>query len=97
MKKIEAIVRHFKLEDVKKEDLPKEMQEMELAARRAHVETQTNKRAEVRKKIQDLSKARDAHIAEERKKLSEKGEDTLDAAIITAVREQAQRKNFQSE
>ena len=86
-----------KLEDVKKEDLPKEMQEMDPAARQAYVETQTKKRAEVQAKIQDLSKARDAYIAEERKKLSEKGEDTLDAAIITAVREQAQRKNFQTE
>lgn len=86
-----------KLDDVKKEDLPKEMQEMDLPARKAYLETQQKKRADVQTKIQELSKARDAHIAAERKKLAEKGEDTLDAAIIKAVREQAQDKNFETE
>ncbi|HUW57835.1 MAG TPA: VWA domain-containing protein [Planctomycetota bacterium] len=86
-----------KLDDVKVEDLPKEMQEMDPAARKAYVETQQKKRAEVQGQIRELSKARDVHIAEERKKLSEKGEDTLDAAVIKAVREQAQEKNFKTE
>ena len=86
-----------KLKDVKKEELPKEMQEMDLEARKAHVETQQKKRAEVQTKMRDLSKARDAHIAAERKKLAAKGEDTLDSAIIKAVREQAREKNFETE
>ena len=55
--------------------------------------------AERRKAIQDeinkLNEERKRYVAEEMKKRSESGEATFDAAMIKALREQAERKKFQ--
>jgi hypothetical protein len=86
-----------KLEDVKDEDLPEDMQAMSAEERAAHVEAQAKKRSEIQKQITKLAAARKEYVARERIKRAEEGEDTLDAALIKAVREQAVRKNFTTE
>ena len=87
----------IKLEDLKVEDLPKEMQNMSLEERQAHVESMAEKRRQIQKKILTLNEERKKYVAQEMKKLVETGVDTLDAALINVVRDQAAKKNFKVE
>jgi hypothetical protein len=80
------------LDKMKDEDLPAEMKGMKSAERVAYVEKMAGKRAGVQARIRKLAEARDAYVAVEMKKLV-KG-DTLDAAVLAAVREQARKKNY---
>lgn len=86
-----------KLEDVKDEDLPEDLRKLSKADRKARVDEAIQGRAKIQKRILDLNKDREAFLAAERKKLAEKGEETLDSAIIKAVREQASRANIRFE
>ncbi len=85
-----------KLEDVKKEDLPKEMQDMSAEEQKAYVQQKTKERAQIQQKIQKLNEARKKYIAEEMKKQAKDGK-TLGSAAIKAIREQAEKKNFKFE
>ena len=67
---------------------------MTLEEQKAHIAAMQDKRSKIQKEIQDLSKERDRYVAEERKKLAEDGEDTLDKAMIKAIREQGNAKGY---
>lgn len=84
-----------KLEDVKEEDLPKEMKKMTTKERAAYVESTLKKRKELQKRINTLNKERRAFVEKERKKNAQEG--TLDLAIIKSIREQAVKKKFSFE
>ena len=84
----------IKLEDMKDEDLPEEMRKMTLDERKAHVAKLAKQRAEIQEQIKTLAAERTKFILAERKKLADKGEDTLEAVIIKAVREQAEDRKF---
>ncbi len=86
---------NVKLEELKKEDLPKEMQSMTPEERKAHVEANATQRKAIQEEIHKLNEERKRYVANEMKKRSESGEQTFDAAIIKALREQAERKKFQ--
>ena len=82
----------FKLEDIKAEDLPEEMRKMTIEERKAHLEKMKKTRGEIQKKILALNNDRKKYVAE---KLKETGEgDTLDKAMITAIRSQAATKSI---
>ncbi|MCK5058644.1 MAG: VWA domain-containing protein [Candidatus Aminicenantes bacterium] len=85
----------IKIEDIKEEDLPEEMRKMSIKERKEYIEKLKKEREEIQKKIQQLKKERDKYVAEKRKKMA--GENTLDTAMITAIREQAKKKNFKFE
>jgi Mg-chelatase subunit ChlD len=87
----------FKLEEVKKEELPKEMQEMTLEEKKAYVEAKAKERDEIQKKVTDLSKKRDTYVGEELKKLGSSQEKAFDEVVRRAVRTQAATRNFQFE
>ena len=82
-----------KLEEIKNEDLPENMQKMSMEERKAYVESNAKKRAEIQKKIQVLNEQRKKYVAEEMKKLQRRGK-TLGSAMIQAVRRQATARNF---
>jgi len=84
----------IKLDDMKPEDLPEEMRKMTLDERKAHVAKLAKQRAAIQEKIKTLAAERNKFILAERKKLADKGEDTLEAVIIKAVREQAEERKF---
>jgi len=85
-----------KLEEVKKEDLPEEMQKMTLDEQRAHVEAKAKERAKLQQEIQQLSEARKQFVAAEMKKLAAKsGGGSLDEAMIKSLRTQAEAKRFE--
>ncbi|MBI1375310.1 MAG: VWA domain-containing protein [Phycisphaera sp.] len=87
-----------KLADVAEKDLPENLRKMNNEQRAAWVAEQGKKRAEIQKKIAELGAARDRFVGEKRKELAEaKGEQTLDAALIQAIRETAAKKGYQFE
>ena len=84
-----------KLEDMKEEQLPEEMRKMTPDERKKYVEAKTAERGAIQQKINDLNKARQQYVAEEMKKQADTGKNTLDAALITTVREQCAKKSFE--
>ncbi|MBZ0137302.1 MAG: VWA domain-containing protein [Planctomycetes bacterium] len=86
-----------KLEDLKKEDLPEELRDMTNEELKKHLDGVREKRAELTEKLNELEKKRNAHVAEKRREASEGGEETLDEAMIKAIREQAEKKKFKRE
>ena len=86
----------LKIEDLKEDQLPEKMQKMSAEERKAFVEANRAQRAHIQKQINDLNAQRNKYVAEEMKKLAEKGEDTLDAAMIKTLRAQAERKEFKT-
>jgi len=85
-----------KLEDVKDEDLPENMRKMSVEERKAYVEGKLKERARIQQKIQQLNDQRKKYVAAEMKKLQPKDK-TLGSAMIQAVREQAEKRNFKFE
>lgn len=86
------------LDAVEAEALPKNMQEMSSGERAAYVKSQIEKREALQAKIRELSKARDAYVAAERKRVAEaQGQETLDLAMIEAVKDQASKKGYRFE
>jgi len=85
-----------KLRELKEEELPENMRNMDDKERKEYVETKAKERAEIQKKIQTLNEQRKKYVAVEMKK-QQKGGKTLGSAVIQAVREQARKKNFKFE
>jgi len=86
-----------KLEDLKEDELPEELRGLGLAERIARVKERISKRQEIQDRILVLTKERETFLAAERKKRSGESRETLDSAIIEAVRSQATRANIEFE
>jgi hypothetical protein len=86
-----------KLEDVKTEDLPEDLRKLNKEDLKKYIDKKKEERAELRKNLAEANTKREAYVAEERKKLAEKGEKTLDEAMVKTVKEQAARKNIKTE
>jgi hypothetical protein len=81
-----------KLNELKKEELPVEMQTMNEPERKAYVESKGKERAEIQARINKLNDERTKFLASQAKSAS--ANNTLDAVVITAVREQAVKRNY---
>jgi len=86
-----------KVEELKDKDLPEEMQKMSQEERKSYIKAKAQEREKIQAEINRLNEERKKYVAEEMKKRSESGENTLEAAIIQTLREQAAKKNFQFE
>jgi hypothetical protein len=85
-----------KLEDVKKEHLPEKLQKMDADERAAYLKKLATEREELRKKILQLSKKRDAFVRKEMEKRAAEGKGSgFDALVMEAAREQAARKGIE--
>jgi hypothetical protein len=85
-----------KLEDVKEEELPEELQKMTPGERKAHFAELLKQRAELKKQIGEISRQRDEFLrkeAEERAK--EGGKKGFDALVMEAAREQAAERGIE--
>lgn len=89
-------VKHGKveLEDIEKEELPEEMQEMSLKERKDYIEQNLQSRARIQKRIQELNGRREAYIAEQVKERPADAAPTLDQAVVETARQQAEARNF---
>ena len=81
-----------KLEDVKTEDIPEDLQKLTVAERKKEVDRRIAERKKIRAEILAISKQRDAFIAAEQRK---RGAATgFDAAVAQALSEQLLRKGI---
>jgi hypothetical protein len=81
-----------KLEDLKPEEMPEELKGKSPEERKAWLDAKAKERAELQAKLVDLSKKRDAFLADELKKRGEK--DGFDAVVKDALRAQAAKKGI---
>lgn len=87
-----------KLESIKKEHLPKELQKMTLAQRKAYVKQKAAERTAIANRIKALNAARTKFIAAERKKQAKNSKpDAFGSAVVKSIRAQAAKKNFEFE
>jgi hypothetical protein len=85
-----------KLEEVKEAELPEEMKKMTPEQQKAFVAEKGKERTAIQEQIVKLGKERDAYILAEQKKQSQPGAtNTLDNAILGAIRGQAQKADLQ--
>jgi von Willebrand factor type A domain len=83
---------NFDVSKLKTEQLPAEMRKMSVTERKAFIEKNATERGELQKKVQQLNAERDKYVAQRRKETS--GADTLDAAVISAVRGQGAKRDL---
>lgn len=86
--------KQVELSKVKDEDLPENMRKMSMDERKRYIDSQLKTRKEVQGQINELHKQRQAFVTEKMKELTPKGDQTLDAAIVGAIRSQAAGKQF---
>jgi hypothetical protein len=85
-----------KLETLKKDELPPELQKLSDKDLKASIEKKQKERSDVQAQIQKLSQAREAYLAAERKKLAEQGKgDSFDAQVAASIRAEAARKGIE--
>jgi hypothetical protein len=83
-----------KIEDVKDDELPAELRKLDKAGRKAKVAEATKQREQIQTQIVKLNGEREKFLAAERKKQLGANQDTLDKAIVKAIRDQATRHHF---
>ena len=86
---------NFEMEKLKAEELPAEMQKMNTEERRAYVEKNSKERADLQAKINQLNRDREQYVAQKMKEVA--STNTLDSAMISAIREQSAKRNFKFE
>ncbi|HAM36606.1 MAG TPA: VWA domain-containing protein [Elusimicrobia bacterium] len=85
----------LKPEQIKKEELPQELQSLSDKDRAAYIEKKTAERKAIQAKINQLSDERRKYVAQKEKELATQGSaQTLGQAVITTVRSQASKKGF---
>lgn len=82
---------------LEEEQLPEEMKKMTMEERKNYVEEKAKEREEIQRKIQEAAKKRTAFITEKRKEAAGDEKNTLDAVMLKAVREQAEKQKFKFE
>ena len=83
-----------KLDKVKTDDLPKEMRVMNDQKKSQYVNNKSMERNKLKQHISELSKARDAYVAEQKKKVASEAANTMNDALTAAIREQGSEKGF---
>lgn len=81
-----------KLEELDAKQLPKELRDLNAGQRQEFVEKKLRERAGIQQKINQLNEERGKFVAEKARQSA--ANNTLDAAVVTAVREQAAKKRF---
>lgn len=79
------------IENLPKDQLPEEMKKMTVDERKKYVDEKVKERETIQKEISELNEARRVYVAD---KQEEMGDNTLDAVMLQAIREQAEAKNF---
>ena len=81
----------FDVSEIKKEQLPAELQGKSTSEIERYIETKKRERADIQKEIQELNSKREVYIAENQKE-NAKGE--LENAMLEAIKKQAEKKNY---
>jgi Mg-chelatase subunit ChlD len=87
--------KRVKLEDVKKEELPEEMQKMTVKERQAYLDEREKKRETLRKEALELDKKRGDFLAQKQKEEAGKGKAGFDVQVLEILRKQAASKKIE--
>lgn len=87
--------KNFEIAKLKTEELPPEMRKLNADERKVFIEKHTQQRAELQARINQLNREREKYVAQRMKAVA--GTNTLDAVVISAVREQSGKRNFKFE
>ncbi len=87
--------KNFEIDKLKTEELPAAMQKMDAGERKAFIEKHAQERAGLQAKINQLNREREQYVAQRMKEVA--GTNTLDAVMVSAVREQGAKRNFKFE
>ncbi len=82
---------HVKLEDLKKEELPKELQDLKPAERKEYLNKLDEKRETMQKEALDLDKKRSDFIAKKHAEDAAKGTNGFDGQVLEVLRNQAKK------
>jgi len=86
----------LKIESLKKDQLPAEMQKLGDKDLKAEIEKKQKERTELQTEIQQLSKTRDAYIAQEQKRLAAGDKaDSFDQKVADMIHAEAAKKGIQ--
>jgi hypothetical protein len=92
---VDAEAEGFNVEDIPKDQLPEEMQNMTNEERKEYVDQKAKEREKIQSEINKLDQQRRDYIA---KQVEENKQDnTLDAAMLKLIKEQASDKNYEFE
>jgi hypothetical protein len=83
-----------KLEDLKNEDLPKEMQGMSIEQKYQYIANKKVERQKIQAKIRELYELRTKYVEKKSKEINADTKDTLDYVMIQALKEQLAAKGF---
>jgi hypothetical protein len=83
-----------KLESVKSDDLPSELQKLSAEERAKDIEKRLAERKEIRKQILSLSRQRSAYIGAEQEKRNGGVRNGFDVAVSAALRQQLAKKGI---
>ncbi|MCH8032301.1 MAG: VWA domain-containing protein [Bacteroidetes bacterium] len=83
-----------KINELEDDELPEVMKSMSIQEREAYVEKMAQQRKEIQKRINKLNEDRRKYVADN---LVEGQDNTLDAAMLKIIREQAAEKNYEFE
>ena len=90
---VDAVQSGTALADIAADELPPELQELDLAEREAHVREKAARRDELQRRVGELATERSRYLDERRQQLA--GEPAgLDTAILEGIREVAATKGF---
>ncbi len=81
----------FEIEEIKIEDLPKELRNKSKTEMKKYISDKKNERIKIQKEIQALNKKREAYLAKNQDSNSN-GE--LENAMLNAIKKQAEKKNY---
>ena len=82
----------FDIANIKREELPKEMQNMNTKEKEAYITKKKNDRERIQKEIRELQEKRTQFISQKQKENST--ENMLDEELLKAIKKQAQMKKF---
>jgi hypothetical protein len=87
-----------KLDELKKEELPEQLQKMDAKERKEYLDKLDKRRAELNKQALELDKKRSAYIKDEMEKKAKKegkdGKDSFDNQVLETLRKQAKKHNI---
>lgn len=84
-----------KLSEVRRDQLPTELQKLSESELRAKLDATSAERAELQKQIAELAKQREAFLSAEQKRLAAAGKgDAFDSKVAEILREQAKKKGI---
>ncbi len=84
------------LSKLEQQQLPDEMQKMSPSEQANHIKRMAEKRAEIKRRIDEISREREKFLAAKRKEMAiDSAEDTLGAVISAAVQEQLEESGFE--